>query len=130
MYHSVSAVSALPGGSGPGLGVGGIVSAQEATPARSCCFPGLVYGLLPSRATVKSAYTCDRSNFHENDRGPLFSCSEGLSRQFGFVGFRTPEEAQAALQYFNCSFIDTYRLACEVRGTPATEQKTLCERRL
>jgi hypothetical protein len=30
------------------------------------------------------------------------------------VGFRTPEEAEAAVRYFNKSFMDTMRLAVEV----------------
>jgi hypothetical protein len=30
------------------------------------------------------------------------------------VGFRTPDEAEAALRYFNKSFMDTMRLAVEV----------------
>eukprot|EP00793_Prasinoderma_coloniale_P000066 PRCOL_00005574-RA len=32
---------------------------------------------------------------------------------FGFVGFRTEEQAAAALKYFNNTFIDTSRLRCE-----------------
>jgi multiple RNA-binding domain-containing protein 1 len=37
----------------------------------------------------------------------------GESRKFGFVGFRTPEAAAKALQYFNKSFLDTARLHVE-----------------
>lgn len=43
------------------------------------------------------------------------ACRDGKSRCFGFVGFRTPEEAEAAVRYFNKSFMDTMRLAVEVR---------------
>jgi len=35
------------------------------------------------------------------------------SRQFGFVGFRTAEQAQEALRYFNNTFIDTSRIHVE-----------------
>ncbi|EFN59301.1 hypothetical protein CHLNCDRAFT_19359, partial [Chlorella variabilis] len=38
---------------------------------------------------------------------------DGKSRCFGFVGFRTPAEAEAAVRYFNKSFMDTMRLAVE-----------------
>jgi hypothetical protein len=31
------------------------------------------------------------------------------------VGFRSPEEAEVALRYFNKSFMDTMRLLVEVR---------------
>ena len=39
-----------------------------------------------------------------------------MSRCFGFVGFRSPAEAEGALRYFDKSFMDTQRLAVEVRG--------------
>ncbi|KAI4370303.1 hypothetical protein MLD38_018667 [Melastoma candidum] len=39
---------------------------------------------------------------------------DGKSRQFGFVGFRTPELAQEAIAYFNKSFLDTCRISCEI----------------
>ena len=41
-------------------------------------------------------------------------CRDGASRQFGFVGFRSAEEATAALKYFNRTFIDTSRISVEV----------------
>jgi len=39
---------------------------------------------------------------------------DGQSRQMAFVGFRSVEEAQAALKYFDHTFLDTSRLAVEV----------------
>ncbi|CAI5993639.1 unnamed protein product [Closterium sp. NIES-64] len=44
---------------------------------------------------------------------PLPPTSDGRSRQFGFVGLRSEEEAAAAIAYFNRSFMDTFRLTCE-----------------
>jgi RNA recognition motif. (a.k.a. RRM, RBD, or RNP domain) len=41
-------------------------------------------------------------------------CSDGHSRQFGFVGFKSAEDAQAALDYFNNSYLDTGRLNIQV----------------
>uniref|UniRef100_A0A0D3G078 RRM domain-containing protein n=1 Tax=Oryza barthii TaxID=65489 RepID=A0A0D3G078_9ORYZ len=39
---------------------------------------------------------------------------DGKSRQFAFVGFRTNEEAEEALKYFNNTYIDTCKITCEV----------------
>lgn len=44
----------------------------------------------------------------------IIRTSDGRSRQLGFVGYRTEEEAQAAVNYFHRSFIDTSRLICEI----------------
>lgn len=38
---------------------------------------------------------------------------DGTSRKFGFVGYRSEEEAQQALDYFNRTFIDTSRISIE-----------------
>ncbi|KAI5432706.1 hypothetical protein KIW84_020129 [Lathyrus oleraceus] len=38
----------------------------------------------------------------------------GRSRQFAYIGFRTDQEAQEAIQYFNKSYLDTLRITCEV----------------
>ncbi|KAJ1686055.1 hypothetical protein LUZ63_017445 [Rhynchospora breviuscula] len=40
--------------------------------------------------------------------------SDGKSRQFAFVGFRTENEAQAAISYFNNTYMDTCKIVCEV----------------
>uniref|UniRef100_J3M1B0 RRM domain-containing protein n=1 Tax=Oryza brachyantha TaxID=4533 RepID=J3M1B0_ORYBR len=39
---------------------------------------------------------------------------DGKSRQFAFVGFRTNEEAEEALEYFNNTYIETCKITCEV----------------
>ncbi|KAF5811229.1 putative RNA recognition motif domain, nucleotide-binding alpha-beta plait domain superfamily [Helianthus annuus] len=44
----------------------------------------------------------------------LMRTRDGKSRQFGFVGFRTEKEAAEALKFFHGSFMDTYRLTCEI----------------
>lgn len=50
--------------------------------------------------------------------GTLTDCSlkftkDGKFRKFGFIGFRSEEEAQSALSHFNKSFIDTSRITVE-----------------
>lgn len=44
----------------------------------------------------------------------FWACSDGYSRQFGFIGYKTEDEAFEASKYFNRSFIDTCRLQVEV----------------
>ncbi|XP_052209349.1 uncharacterized protein LOC127812867 [Diospyros lotus] len=44
----------------------------------------------------------------------LMRTKDGKSRQFGFVGFRTEQEAEEALKYFNKSYMDTCRITCEI----------------
>ncbi|CAM6084747.1 unnamed protein product [Calypogeia fissa] len=39
---------------------------------------------------------------------------DGRTRQFGFVGFRTADEATEAVKYFHRTFFDTSRLTCEI----------------
>ncbi|CDS05564.1 hypothetical protein LRAMOSA08092 [Lichtheimia ramosa] len=39
--------------------------------------------------------------------------AQGVSRRFGFIGYRTAEEAQAALDYFNNTYINTSRIVVE-----------------
>uniref|UniRef100_A0A8C6A999 RNA binding motif protein 19 n=1 Tax=Marmota marmota marmota TaxID=9994 RepID=A0A8C6A999_MARMA len=50
--------------------------------------------------------------------GTLTDCSlkftkDGKFRKFGFIGFKSEEEAQTALNHFNKSFIDTSRITVE-----------------
>lgn len=44
----------------------------------------------------------------------LMRTKDGKSRQFAFIGFRTEQEAEEALKFFNNSYMDTNRLICEV----------------
>ncbi|XP_059844270.1 probable RNA-binding protein 19 isoform X1 [Hypanus sabinus] len=51
--------------------------------------------------------------------GTLTDCilkftKNGKFRKFGFVGFRTEEEAQAALKHFNKTYIDTSKITVEL----------------
>eukprot|EP00899_Mesostigma_viride_P003479 jgi/Mesvir1/13131/Mv06103-RA.1 len=44
----------------------------------------------------------------------IIRTKDGKSRQMGFVGYKTAEEAQAAVRYFHHSYIDTSRLEVEM----------------
>ncbi|XWS16067.1 hypothetical protein CRYUN_Cryun34aG0053600 [Craigia yunnanensis] len=44
----------------------------------------------------------------------LIRTRDGKSRQYGFVGYRTEQEAEEAIKYFNKSYLDTSRIICEV----------------
>ncbi|XP_004293728.1 PREDICTED: multiple RNA-binding domain-containing protein 1 [Fragaria vesca subsp. vesca] len=44
----------------------------------------------------------------------LMRTREGKSRQFAFIGFRSELQAQEAIKYFNRTFVDTYRISCEL----------------
>uniref|UniRef100_A0A8C4QD01 RNA binding motif protein 19 n=1 Tax=Eptatretus burgeri TaxID=7764 RepID=A0A8C4QD01_EPTBU len=65
------------------------------------------------------------------DFGSLTDCKlkftkDGRFRQFGFVGYQTQEEAQAALRHFHKSFIDTSKLLvemCKPFGDPLSQRK-------
>ncbi|GLU21418.1 hypothetical protein SLE2022_375600 [Rubroshorea leprosula] len=39
---------------------------------------------------------------------------DGKSRQFAFIGFRREHEAEEAIKYFNKSYLDTFRITCEI----------------
>ncbi|XP_010491251.1 PREDICTED: probable RNA-binding protein 19 [Camelina sativa] len=49
--------------------------------------------------------------------------SDGRSRQFAYIGFRNEEEAQAAITYFNKSFIDTLKISVEVAKPPMRKEE-------
>ncbi|XP_010491106.1 PREDICTED: multiple RNA-binding domain-containing protein 1-like [Camelina sativa] len=48
---------------------------------------------------------------------------DGRSRQFAFIGFRNEQEAQAAITYFNKSFIDTLKISVEVAKPPPRKEE-------
>ncbi|MBA0569752.1 hypothetical protein Golob_003463, partial [Gossypium lobatum] len=53
----------------------------------------------------------------------LMRTKDGKSRQFAFIGYRTEQEAEAAIKYFNKSYLDTSRIICEIArkvGDPNT----------
>ena len=43
----------------------------------------------------------------------IFIFSSGVTRQIGFVGYKTPEEAQEAVKFFNNSFLGTSKISVE-----------------
>lgn len=44
----------------------------------------------------------------------LMRTKDGKSRQFAFIGFHREREAEEAIKYFNKSYIDTFRVTCEI----------------
>jgi multiple RNA-binding domain-containing protein 1 len=57
--------------------------------------------------------------------GTLTDCSlkftkDGKFRKFGFIGFKSEQEAQVALSHFNKSFIDTSRVTVSWWGSYLT----------
>lgn len=74
---------------------------------------------LMSRLIVKGLppYVSDaRLREHFSQKGSvtdvkLMRRPDGTSRRFGFVGFRTEDEARSALEYFDRTYIDTARLS-------------------
>ncbi|CAH8345378.1 unnamed protein product [Eruca vesicaria subsp. sativa] len=44
----------------------------------------------------------------------LRSKENGKSRQMAFIGFRSEQEAQEAIKYFNNSYLDTFRISVEI----------------
>ncbi|CAH9138526.1 unnamed protein product [Cuscuta epithymum] len=75
-----------------------------------------------SRICVKNlpAYVSkDRLREHFSLKGEitdikLIHTQDGKSRQVGYVGYRTDQEAGEALKYFDKSFMDTCRISCEI----------------
>ncbi|KAK9825631.1 hypothetical protein WJX81_001303 [Elliptochloris bilobata] len=76
---------------------------------------------MTSRVCIKGIpkqFTDERLREHFSVKGDVTDakvvrCKDGTSRQFGFVGFRSVEEAEHAVKYFNRTFIGTARIAVE-----------------
>mmetsp|Transcript_125407 Transcript_125407/g.401604 ORF Transcript_125407/g.401604 Transcript_125407/m.401604 type:complete len:815 (+) Transcript_125407:69-2513(+) len=51
----------------------------------------------------------------------LKKTKEGVSRNFGFIGFRSPEQAQQAITKLNRSFFDTSRITVEIAQTHGSD---------
>ena len=67
--------------------------------------------------------TQDRLRKHfEGTEGPggtltdvkLVSNADGASRRFGFIGYKTPTEAERAKKWFNKTFVDSSRITVDV----------------
>ncbi|KAJ2342020.1 Multiple RNA-binding domain-containing protein 1, partial [Coemansia sp. RSA 2671] len=77
---------------------------------------------MSSRIVVKNLpkhITEERFRGHFSGRGEvtdakLMYTERGQFRRFGFVGYRSEDEALAAQQYFNNSFIDTSKVSVEI----------------
>ncbi|XP_048503349.1 multiple RNA-binding domain-containing protein 1-like isoform X3 [Beta vulgaris subsp. vulgaris] len=75
-----------------------------------------------SRVCVKNLpkhLTLDRFKAHFSQIGDLTDAlllrtKEGRSRRMGFIGYRTEQQAQDAIKYFNNSFVDCSKITCEV----------------
>lgn len=68
-------------------------------------FSGQVVKNTPSTSSLKTFTLTDAKIAYKPD---------GTSRRFGFVGFKTEEEAEEAKQWFDRSFIDSMRIGVEV----------------
>eukprot|EP00929_Paragymnodinium_shiwhaense_P036105 TRINITY_DN19399_c0_g1_i3.p1 TRINITY_DN19399_c0_g1~~TRINITY_DN19399_c0_g1_i3.p1 ORF type:complete len:889 (-),score=307.08 TRINITY_DN19399_c0_g1_i3:211-2877(-) len=51
----------------------------------------------------------------------LRKTKSGVSRQFGFIGFRTAADAQKAIEQLNRSFLDTAKITVEAALAPGSE---------
>ncbi|KAJ2546757.1 Multiple RNA-binding domain-containing protein 1 [Coemansia sp. RSA 1933] len=77
---------------------------------------------MSSRIIVKNLpkhITEDRFRSHFGAKGEVTDVKlvyndSGRFRQFGYIGYQSEEEAKAAQEYFNNSFIDTSKVAVEI----------------
>ncbi|KAJ1961108.1 Multiple RNA-binding domain-containing protein 1 [Dipsacomyces acuminosporus] len=77
---------------------------------------------MTSRIIVKNLpkrFSEDRFREHFSTKGEvtdarLMFTKRGTFRRFGYIGYRTEEEAQEAQKYFDRSFIDTSRIEVEI----------------
>ncbi|KAH9252538.1 hypothetical protein BASA81_009497 [Batrachochytrium salamandrivorans] len=77
---------------------------------------------IMSRLIVKNLphhITPERLREHFSKKGQitdvkLATTKDGVFRGFGFIGFKTPEQATSAIAYFHRTYIDTSRIEVEV----------------
>ncbi|KAJ3067372.1 putative RNA-binding protein 19 [Podochytrium sp. JEL0797] len=67
---------------------------------------------LPKYLTIERLREHFEQKFQVTDVR-LAKDKEGVSRRFGFIGFRTEKDAKDAIAYFNRTFIDTSRIQVE-----------------
>ncbi|KAK9809770.1 hypothetical protein WJX73_004494 [Symbiochloris irregularis] len=87
-------------------------------------------GMAASRVCVKGLplkATDERLRQLFSERGEVtdakvMRAKDGRSRHFGFVGFRSSEEAENAVKYFNGTFMDTSRIHVEFACTYGSNQ--------
>ncbi len=81
---------------------------------------------MSSRIIVKNLpkyLTQDRFKAHFAQRGQVTDCKlvttpDGVFRRFGFIGYKSEAEAEAAVAFFNGSYLDTCRLVVELAQVP------------
>ncbi|CUS15176.1 unnamed protein product [Tuber aestivum] len=62
-------------------------------------------------------FTDDDFKSYFSKQGAITDCRLIPSRRIGYVGYKTPEEASAAVKYFNKSFIRMSRIGVEIART-------------
>ena len=77
-----------------------------------------------SRLIVKNIpklFTEEKLRKHFTQQGTVTDAKimfkNGLSRKFGFVGYKSDEEAKAALKFFNGTYLNTSKLVVELAKT-------------
>lgn len=61
-----------------------------------------------------------RKHFAQRFHSSITDLKLFAQRRIGYIGFKTPEDATAAVKYFNRSFIRMSRISVELAHTPAT----------
>ena len=75
--------------------------------------------------------TTDRLKEHFSQKGyvtdvKLNYTKDGIFRKFGFVGFKETKEAEAAVEFFNQTYIDTSKISVDIaKGVSNGDNKVL-----
>lgn len=67
-----------------------------------------------------------KKKYRSYDCSQIFS---GVNRQIGFVGYKTEEEAKAAVSFFNNSYFHTSKLSVTFAEAVSPSGRVLCVRR-